>query len=394
MRVCFIGSARYIKPLSPTLKKKFFSLATLGQIYVVGFSEDSWPRHFTEKAHFYLIPNLRSSILRYLIFFALAPALALWLVMRRKVSILVAQSPYEGFAAAWAKILARFFQKKVAVIVESHGDFETSLFLQRSISHVTLYQGLMRQAAKFSLGHADALRAISNSTRKQLETWSPEKPLVQFATWTDIDVFLEDSNPTTQARKEKLIVYAGVLTPLKGIHFLLEAFSDVVAKDPAAELLLVGKPEIIDYARDLKKLASSLELKDRIRFIDPVPQRKLAAYMRQAWVFVLPSLSEGLGRVVFEAMACGTPVIASRVGGIPELVQDGLTGYLVQPGDVEMLADRLKWLLSHPEETFRMGREARAFASRYFSTEAYMAGYNRLFMISNSLLNKARFITH
>ena len=86
--------------------------------------------------------------------------------------------------------------------------------------------------------------------------------------------------------------------------------------------------------------------------------------MRRACVFVLPSMSEGLGRVVVEAMATGTPVIGSQVGGIPEMVEDGVTGFLVQPGDETMLAERLRWILEHPDEAWEMGRRAHAFAKR------------------------------
>jgi glycosyltransferase involved in cell wall biosynthesis len=319
--------------------------------------------------------------------------LALYLVLRHDVRILVVQSPYEGFAAAWVKILARLLKKKVALIVESHGDFETSLFLQRRISHVTFYKFLMRYAAQFSFRHADALRAISSSTRKQLETWSPGKPVVQFPTWTDIEVFLETSSTTTHSEDEKLIVYAGVLTPLKGIHFLLEAFSEVVADDPSATLLLIGKPEDSEYAEELQQVIPSLKLEGRTRFIGAIPQRQLVVYMSKAWAFVLPSLAEGLGRVVLEAMACGTVVVASRVGGIPDLIEDGVPGYLVEPGDVRTLAERLKWILSHPEETSQMGRRARAIASRFFSTQTYVEGYDRLFTISRNLIVMADYST-
>jgi glycosyltransferase involved in cell wall biosynthesis len=306
---------------------------------------------------------------------------------------LIAQSPYEGFAAAWVKILARLFKKKVVLIVESPGDFETSLFLQRRISQPALYRFLMRHTARFAFRHADGLRAISASTRKQLENWAPGKPLVQFPTWTDIDVFLETSKTTTQSEDQKLIVYAGVLTPLKGIHFLLEAFSEVVADDPSATLLLIGKPEDSEYAEELQQVILSLNLEGRTRFMGAIPQRQLAVYMSKAWAFVLPSLAEGLGRVVFEAMACGTVVVASSVGGILDLIEDGVTGYLVEPGDVRTLAERLKWILSHPKETSQMGRRARAFASHFFSTQTYVEGYDRLFTISRNLIVMADYST-
>ncbi|MEM2991071.1 MAG: glycosyltransferase, partial [Halobacteria archaeon] len=101
-----------------------------------------------------------------------------------------------------------------------------------------------------------------------------------------------------------------------------------------------------------------------------------------------PSVSEGLGRVVFEAMACGTPVIGSRVGGVQEMIEEGVTGFLVPPGDVDELAQRHKWILSHPEEAKQIGERAREFAQRFFSPKAYQQSYARLFQIAESILRE------
>ena len=101
--------------------------------------------------------------------------------------------------------------------------------------------------------------------------------------------------------------------------------------------------------------------------------------MAQAEVLVLPSVSEGLGRVIFEAMACGTPVIGSQVGGIPEMIQEGATGFLVPPEDPTVLADRVRWMLRHPHDAQEMGQRARQFAQLFFFPEAYVQHYASLF---------------
>ena len=103
-------------------------------------------------------------------------------------------------------------------------------------------------------------------------------------------------------------------------------------------------------------------------------------------MFVLPPYSEGLGRVVFEAMATGTAVIGSQVGGIPEIVEDGVTGFLVQPGDETRLAERLRWILEHPDEAQEMGHRARAFAESFFSTGRYIKGYRQIFDVVQLLI--------
>ena len=100
--------------------------------------------------------------------------------------------------------------------------------------------------------------------------------------------------------------------------------------------------------------------------------------MARAEVLVLPSLSEALGRVVLEAMACGTPVIGSAVGGIPDMIQEGETGFLTPPGDVGALTGRLKWILKHPQKATQIGERARKFALEFFSEEAYIQSYSDL----------------
>jgi glycosyltransferase involved in cell wall biosynthesis len=382
--VCFIGGARYSQPLDATSEKKWRLLSELGEMFVIGFSQDLRLRRFTQHAHFYLLPKFPLPVLRYLAMFTVGPALTLWLILRHGVRILVAQSPYEGFAAAVAKVLARLVGFQVVLIVENHGDFEVSLFLQRRVRCQNLYRWLMRRTARFALQHADLLRAISDSTRKQLETWSPGKPIVQFPTWTDIEVFLKAGEG--DGTREPVILFAGVLTPLKGIHHLLHAFAKVAQEFPEVRLEIVGRYENPEYGEELCQEVFRLRLNGRVSFVGEVPQVELANRMHRSRVFVLPSLSEGLGRVVVEAMATGTPVIGSHVDGIPEIVQEGLTGFLVPPGDEEALAERLRWVLKHPQEAKAMGHRAREFARSFFSPEVYLSGYRRLFEMAKEVL--------
>ena len=383
VEVCFLGGARYSEPLDATSEKKFRALAALGHIFVIGFSKDAKPRRFTQHAHFYLLPYLPIPIVRYFLMFTFGPILALWCILRHKVSVLVAQSPYEGFAAALAKIIGGFLGRQVVLIMESHGDFEISLFLQRRILLPKVYRFLMRQTAHFALNHADLLRAVSNSTRAQLQKRASDKPLFQFMAWTDINVFFEAGRDEVYRQD---ILYAGVLIPIKGIHHLLNSFARIALDFPAVRLILIGREEKKAYAAQLKGQVERLGLNGRVQFVGEVPQTELAQWMQRSIVFVLPSLSEALGRVVVEAMATGTPVIGSRVGGIPEMVQDGINGFLFLPGDEVSLAERLRWVFEHPTEVREMGCRARTFAQRFFSTEAHVHGYLQVFQKAQAIL--------
>ena len=211
-KIAFLGGTRYRQPLDATNRKKFQALKSLGELFVVGFSQSLRPRRFTDEAYFFLLPKLPVSMLRYAQMFAVGLPLALWLILRHGVDVLVAQSPYEGFAAAWAKKISGWLGQKVALIVESHGDFEESVFMQRRVLLFGFYRLFMRYAARFAFKNADALRVISSSTKQQLEQWVSRKPMVQFPTWTDIDVFLQ-AVMNKEANRLVDIVYVGVLIP-------------------------------------------------------------------------------------------------------------------------------------------------------------------------------------
>lgn len=375
--VCWIGNMRYVYPLSLTDDKKWRLLGGLGlRMYVVGFAAGLKPRAFARHARFYLLPELPTAPLRYLEFFLVAPLLVLWLVFRRNVRVIVASSPYEGAVGALVKNVARLAGRRVALVVESHGDFEVSVFMQRRVALANVYRWLMRRASRYAFRHADAFRAISGMTARQLKPHLRGRPFQQFMTWTDVAVFRDTPREKPIAATQD-VVYAGVLIPRKGGHFLLDAFAQVADRAPDARLWLVGKAENQAYAAQLAEQVRRLGLQERVTFVGAVSQSELAAYFGRCRVMVLPSLSEGLGRVLLEAMLCGTPCIGSSVDGIPDLVKDGVTGYLVPPGDVDALARALLAALLDPNPEV-MSDRARAFAQQFFSEEAYVEGYQRL----------------
>ena len=162
------------------------------------------------------------------------------------------------------------------------------------------------------------------------------------------------------------VLFVGRLTPHKGIDVLIRALP------PDARLTIVGseghdpRPPERDYPSLLRSLAAGR----RVQFLGAVDDEELARQYRTAAVLVIPSVertcygrrivvSELLGLVALEAMASGTPVIASRLGGLPEIVEDGVTGYLVPPGDVSTLRERLVQVLADPAAAARLGSNAR-----------------------------------
>lgn len=385
VKACFFGGARYSRPLDATNQKKFSAMKSCGEIFVIGFAKGLRPCRFTEHGRFYLLPAPPLALIRYGEILFVGSILALWLVWRYDIRVIVTQSPYEGLGAAIVKKIAGWLGRQVILVVEVHGDFEESFFMERRVRVPELYRFLMAHAARFSLGQADLLRAISSSTRKQIEQWAPGKRVIQFPAWTDIEAFLSAGDE--EKPRDGRILYAGVLTPLKGVHHLINAFASIAREFSQARLVIVGRDENKSYADELKQQVQQLALDERIEFKQAMPQTELAMWMGKAAVVVLPSASEGLGRVIIEAMAAGTPVIGSDVGGIPDIIEDRIRGFLVAPDDEKELTERLRWILENPLEARAMGREGRAFASQFFSTEVYLDGYRQIFRVAQAAAN-------
>lgn len=379
--ICWISSTRYRQPLDSTNARKWQLLAQLPdyRFFVIGFSDSLRPRRFVEHVHFSLLPQPGSALLRYVVFFLFSPLLLAWLMLRQRGAIIVAQSPFEGAAGAAVKSWLRIFGLRPRLIVENHNNFEQDLFLQRDIPLPALYKRLMLAAARYAFRHADALRVISDSTADTARRFAPHLPQQRFMAFSDTDIFrrMQRRIPVDTAQD---VVYAGVLIPRKGLHHLLPAFAQLGHAQSA--LHLVGKAENRDYAAALQEQAQSLGIVERVHFHGAVSQSELAECFASARVMVLPSLSEGLGRVIIEAMLLGTPVIGSRVGGIPDLIVDGETGLLVDAGDESALAAALQRIFAINPQA--MGARARAFALDYFSPEHYVESYRQLFELAES----------
>lgn len=136
----------------------------------------------------------------------------------------------------------------------------------------------------------------------------------------------------------KRILFVGRLHPVKGAQYLLGAMSIVHRELPEAKLILVGDGEEREH---LETLTDNLGIRECVEFAGRVPHEKVQEYMNQAEIFVLPSLSEGFPVTILEAMASGLPVIATRVGGIPDIIGDGMNGYLTDPKNQEQIAEAL-----------------------------------------------------
>ena len=168
----------------------------------------------------------------------------------------------------------------------------------------------------------------------------------------------------------------GRLVPEKGFDLALRAFALLTAEFPGARLIIAGDGLC---RADLQSQAAELGLAGVVDFIGWVAPDRIAGLLNSATVLILPSHFEALPSVALEAGIMGRPLVASRVGGVPEVVVDRETGLLVEPGDVAALADRIGFLLRRPAEASSLGDAARRRILNVFGFDRYVEGYDGLY---------------
>jgi D-inositol-3-phosphate glycosyltransferase len=174
---------------------------------------------------------------------------------------------------------------------------------------------------------------------------------------------------------DRMLLYVGRIEPLKGLETLIRAIANLkengaLEQYPFCLTIIGGDPEAgpemisAEMAR-LQNLSSQLGLSELVIFLGKQDQDHLAYYYSAAEVVIVPSHYESFGMVALEAMACGTPVVASQVGGLGFLVQDGITGFVVPDGEPDALSERLYRLICEPDLRKKLGEQASRFAQSY-----------------------------
>jgi len=176
---------------------------------------------------------------------------------------------------------------------------------------------------------------------------------------------------------EKILLYVGNLEPRKGPDILIKAMPRILKNVYDTKLVIVGDGVM---RNELNNLAEKLKISERVKFTGFVHKSEKVLYYKSADVLVLPSLYEVFGIVNLEAMACNVPIVASKIGGIPDVVKDGENGLLVPPRDSEALADAIIYLLKNKDIRERMGENGRKLVEEKYTWKKVAEETDKLYL--------------
>lgn len=291
------------------------------------------------------------------------------IIRRRRIRIVHANSPRAAYIGALAGRLAGAFT------LTHVRDIEQSPFGSRAKSRLLGF--LSDRIVAVSQATADAILAVNPALRGKVKV-----------VYNGIEREAITVRPAAETRGRlgistavKLIGSAGILHAAKGQDILIRAAVRLRAEYPELKVLLIGQvfhANDAEYEKKLEKLVVELGIKGSIVFTGF--RNDVCDLIQAMDVFVHPAVfQDPLPRILLEAAACGRPIVATKTGGIPEIIQDGISGLLVEPGNADALADAVLALLRHPDKAMRLGQEAMKRIEQTFSLRRHISAITAIY---------------
>lgn len=262
-------------------------------------------------------------------------------------------------ASFWRKLcfLVPAYIFRTPVILHLHGA-EFSVFYEQECGSIA------KRMVRYAFDSAARVVVLSMNWQKWVQSISKNKFVVPIYN----PVIPQPHQTSWEERVYGQILFLGRLGKRKGVYDLLSATARIKANCPTLKLHLGGDGELAQVTN----YAHELGLEGQVEMLGWVSGKDKENELNKAWLYALPSYHEGLPMSILEAMAAGLPILSTPIAGIPEAVTDGVEGFLVPPGDVELLADRLGKLLNEPGLARQMGAAARKKVEETFSCQVVL----------------------
>ena len=370
-KVLFISPTVYSNPITKDIQKKFQSLSKVCNPTVFAFSEEKF-NSVVEGVETIFNKKNKNRFFNYLkiifLFFFEIPKI----VKDQNIEIVCLQDPITGFFTIFSLKIRKL---PVKIIVETHGDFIETIGLEKNLLLPKFYTSIFSYLAKYSIKNADLIRSISDFTEKQVVNFGYQGSFVRFPAWINIDYFLNADIKRSTSDTFK-IIFVGSVTERKNPKIIIESL-ETINKDISLEI--IGQTPNLKYLKKLNNLISSSKHSDRIILTPYINSEELIKKYSSANLFILPSKSEGLGRVVIEAQATACPVLVSSGTGIVDLIIESETGYIFENNNRDDLNKKIQNIIENYDVAIQTGLNSRDFVKNNQSIENFEFGYRKLF---------------
>lgn len=370
--VLFIAPTTYQLPLTENLKKKFITLSEVCNVSVLAFANSKTFLNETY-GNFYLNKKIKNRLINYFRIIQISIFTTHKIIKKENIDIVCFQDPVSSF---FSILFLKVRRAEVKIIVETHGDFIETLSLEKNLVLPRLYKKLFYIMAKYSIGKSNIIRAVSSSTEQQVLDIDSSKSVVRFPAWIDFKDF-QNIEPKPPSKDKFNILFIGSVTDRKKPHMIIEAIQRI--NDKSYNLSIVGPAPNEKYFKELKDLIDKSDLQNQVSLIGPVDRESVKDYYSTSNLMILPSISEGLARVIFESQVAMCPVLVTDAPGMSDIVIDGQTGYVFESNNLDSLSLKIEYIKNNYEEASLVAKNAKGFILSNYSEDNFKFSFKKLF---------------
>ena len=370
--VLFIAPTTYQLPLTENLKKKFITLSEVCNVSVLAFANSKTFLNETY-GNFYLNKKIKNRLINYFRIIQISIFTTHKIIKKENIDIVCFQDPVSSF---FSILFLKVRRAEVKIVVETHGDFIETLSLEKNLVLPRLYKKLFYIMAKYSIGKSNIIRAVSSSTEQQVLDIDSSKSVVRFPAWIDFKDF-QNIEPKPLSKDKFNILFIGSVTDRKKPHMIIEAIQRI--NDKSYHLSIVGPAPNEKYFKELKDLIDKSDLQNQVSLIGPVDRENVKDYYSTSNLMILPSISEGLARVIFESQVAMCPVLVTDAPGMSDIVIDGQTGYVFESNNLDSLSLKIEYIKNNYEEASLVAKNAKGFILSNYSEDNFKFSFKKLF---------------